>query len=434
MKFDEQIDHYLEGRLSADEALALEQQIACDMTLAEAYVNQAWLHASLKTSTALADRAPGLSAKPREEKHREFRNFAFGAIAAAFAVAACFLLIRSESGAVLDPVATLEKADGTRWAGSDLPTVEGAELVAGTLHLVEGMATLAFVNGASVTLEAPCRFELIDEMQCRLHEGSIVADVPDSAHGFTIDTQQLEVVDLGTKFGVTATPLGGDHVFVFDGEVEVREIQKDSADSPTLVTGGRSLHFGGSAENQAEAPRPTNLDATANLRGDQFLVSTATGGGKDTFIRRGHQGSEGSSPLLMAKHTELAPNNERRTLLGFDLIGWNAPEASDVVLQLQTRSSGLGFGSLVPDSVFEVFGVLDPALDEWSENELNWSTVSAFSDTELDPQQFRRLASFTIKRGAAHETVEIRSEALTDFYNTRRGALATILIARVTGG
>ena len=110
-------------------------------------------------------------------------------------------------------MATIVSAEDCRWAGSELPTVEGARLGTGTLALVEGVATLQFNSGAELTIEAPTTLEVLDEMRCRLIEGSLVADVPPSAHGFTIDTQDMEVIDLGTRFGLTASGLGDTHVF-----------------------------------------------------------------------------------------------------------------------------------------------------------------------------------------------------------------------------
>src|SRR5690606_22739675 len=99
-------------------------------------------------------------------------------------------------------VAILIQADNCKWAGSDLPTKQQSKLQAGTLELVEGIATLQFKSGATVTLEAPTTLEILNAMQCRLIEGAIVADVPEPAHGFTIYTPDMKVIDLGTRFGL----------------------------------------------------------------------------------------------------------------------------------------------------------------------------------------------------------------------------------------
>ena len=151
------------------------------------------------------------------------------AAALVFFCATLFLMADRRSD---DFVATLIEAKDCRWAGSDLPTVEGAGLGTGTLALMEGMATIRFKSGATVTLEAPGILVVESAMKCRLLEVSVVADVPESAHGFTIDTQKMEVIDLGTRFGVTTTPLGNSNVFVFEGEVKVR--QGESPGDPSL--------------------------------------------------------------------------------------------------------------------------------------------------------------------------------------------------------
>src|SRR5882757_6335474 len=97
----------------------------------------------------------------------------------AAAAAACVTLVISAfsfgKGTLFHrPVATLVQAENCKWAGSDLPTAVNSRLGAGTLALVEGIATLRFKNGATVTIEAPTRLEILSAMHCRLIEGSLV--------------------------------------------------------------------------------------------------------------------------------------------------------------------------------------------------------------------------------------------------------------------
>ena len=74
-------------------------------------------------------------------------------------------------------------------------------------------------------MEAPTTLEIRNAMHCRLVEGTVTAEVPEPAHGFTIDTPDIKVVDLGTKFGVTAGSTGNSQVRVFEGEVEIGGLQ-----------------------------------------------------------------------------------------------------------------------------------------------------------------------------------------------------------------
>src|SRR5204863_2100877 len=92
---------------------------------------------------------------------------------------------------------------------------------AGTLELVEGIATVKFDSGAEVVMEAPATLELTHAMACKLVRGTLMAQVPQSAKGFTVETPDAKVVDYGTRFGVSTGEDGKYHVQVLEGLVEV---------------------------------------------------------------------------------------------------------------------------------------------------------------------------------------------------------------------
>lgn len=140
------------------------------------------------------------------------------------------------------------------------------------------MATIRFESGATVTLEAPSVLEVESAMKCRLLEGSVVADVPESAHGFTIDTAKMKVVDLGLAFGVTATALGDYHVFVFEGEVTVKKENQEEAKH--LFTGG-SLHYGETSPVASTRDRPFGPPAGT---GGRLTHLDGNGSGKGHFL------------------------------------------------------------------------------------------------------------------------------------------------------
>ena len=428
MNPDPRIDQSLEGRLTEAEWEQFQEEMLEDGDLLAQYVEQRWLHAEL-----LADRelmtdlaSPTVTSSPPRKSDRT--PWLGWAAAAVMTLLGAFAFLFSGEKSV-PTVATLIEAEGCRWEGSDLPTREGAKLGPGLLSLAEGMATIRFDSGATVTLEAPTRLQVDSAMRCRLLEGSVVADVPDSAHGFTIDTDRLEVIDLGTKFGVTSTPMGNSHVFVFDGEVKVLEEDQKEA---RHVLGGKSLHFGQSPGSPDEEVERSPLPPKPS--GNWIPISTADGSGKDAFVRRdnAHSGA-GSGPLLMVKHTELAAGNERRALLTFDLGSLNSDPVVKAKLSLKIEPSGLGFSSLVPDSEFSVYGLLDSATADWDENTVTWENAGIFSAEPIDTSQFSRLAGFTIPKGSAHTLIDVSSEKLAAFLSENAGSSVTLLLVRETG-
>jgi hypothetical protein len=420
MTTDPRIDLALEGRLNSAEWQQLQRDILADAELRSQYVEQRWLH------VVLQGEASSLLEKPVVQLVAQARSW-WPSLAAAAILTVGLTGAWWFGSQEPEMVAILIEAENCRWAGSDLPTVEGAGLTAGRLALAEGLATIRFASGATVTLEAPSVLEVQSAMRCRLIEGSVVADVPESAHGFTIDTEHMEVIDLGTRFGVTTTPLGQSNVFVFEGEVKVKH---ESSQEIQHVFAGDSLVGDSPETSDQEARRAEPVPSPGD---DWTAIPTSLGRGADAYVRRGDgHGPTGSRPLLMVKHTDLAANNERRAVLDFDLAGFSPTDLTAAKLSLKTEPSGLGFSTLVPDSRFMVYGV-SPEAGSWSEDSLLWENGGPLAAEPIDPTRARPLGTFTIRKGSPNGFVEFTSDELVAFLRERAGEVATFWLVRETG-
>lgn len=426
---EDRIERELEGLLSPEESDALKADVIRDPELRAAYVERMWLHSALR-----ADRGafPEIFAQEPEGKKvvRRWPMAMWAAAAAACVTLAVSAFFLGKGKLYQRPVATLVKAENCKWAGSDLPTAVNSQLGAGTLALVEGIATLKFTNGALVTIEAPTKLEIRDAMHCRLLEGSLVAEVPEPAHGFTIDTADMKVIDLGTKFGVTAGSAGNSQVRVFEGEVEIGGL---AGGERKRLTEGKGLHIG--SGNVAAGQELTRGQPMQREDG-WTAISTAFGRGKDAYVRRGDaHGAAGAHPLLMVKHSDLpaSRNNERRAFLTFDVSRTAPQKIAEAQLVLDPEPSGLGFSALVPDSRFVLYGLSDEALDEWSEANVLWDSAPACTNEGPLPAQTRKLAEFWIPRGGSGEALTVRGEALADFIRHDTNGLVSFLIVRETG-
>ena len=122
------------------------------------------------------------------------------------------------------PVATLTATHNAQWGSTpaERALARGSELKAGTrLTLTAGFAEITTNDGAVVILEAPATIELIHNNALRLHAGKLVGICEtESSKGFLVRTPHMDVIDLGTRFGVDATAPGQTLVKVFEGEVE----------------------------------------------------------------------------------------------------------------------------------------------------------------------------------------------------------------------
>lgn len=124
---------------------------------------------------------------------------------------------------------------------------QGDRFDKGKVHLETGLARLDFCNGATVTLQGPAEFEIVSPDRTVLTSGILTASVPDSAVGFKVLTPAMDVVDLGTAFGVSVGGDGETDVCVFEGEVEVS--RTDSKNTPQLVREGSAVRSSPKAES-----------------------------------------------------------------------------------------------------------------------------------------------------------------------------------------
>ncbi len=77
-------------------------------------------------------------------------------------------------------------------------------LLAGDYRLEAGFVRVRLNDGAEVLIQGPAHFQLQTNNSIGLDTGKLVAEVPPSATGFTINTPDARIVDIGTEFGVTA--------------------------------------------------------------------------------------------------------------------------------------------------------------------------------------------------------------------------------------
>jgi len=160
-------------------------------------------------------------------------------VGAAAALIAFFLLGKwheslpaEEVGVSISAVKQSDKPIAQLTRGYSLSFKE-KELGVGDYQIAEGTAEILFRNGVEVILDAPADFTIENEMKMVLREGRVRARVPEQITGFTIDAPDLDIVDLGTEFGVYVERDKKTEVHVFSGEVELHE--KDGTPSSVRV-------------------------------------------------------------------------------------------------------------------------------------------------------------------------------------------------------
>lgn len=230
-RLDQLLHALFEEHLDAGQRTELNELLSSDPRARERYRRAAAVHSALIRRTAspaffrVADApAPAVSFK---------RYWIASAAVAAFAVAAVPFLLRPRG-----PVATVLEAKGVTWAEGSPSPGSGRLPVATPLQIERGFLRVGFPSGASVTLEAPCRFRLDEKEALSVLHGRASIHTPDGAEGFRINTPGGRFVDLGTEFGVAVGSDGTKPVVlteVFKGEVEVEATRTRLTDGESRV-------------------------------------------------------------------------------------------------------------------------------------------------------------------------------------------------------
>ncbi len=141
-------------------------------------------------------------------------------------------------------LATLAGVNQAVWSTDTHQHLVGSDLIGGRYGLQSGFAKLHMKRGATVLLEGPCEFELLNNNAIRMHRGRVTAQVPEIAHRFTVKTPTAHVVDLGTEFGVDVKDSGYTLAAVFDGRVKLAEASESTPTANSVeLTEGKQTHI-----------------------------------------------------------------------------------------------------------------------------------------------------------------------------------------------
>lgn len=265
---------YFEGALGDDQYDELETWVNANDEHAALLIEHAQLGRLLGQQYKLSsfeDEAAVFKAEYALAKRR-MSPFAAGlALAAALALSlTVWFMTRPEADrATFDPVerdttpvAVLMETDDVVWASN--PVTIGDNLPSGMLRVVSGTMHVQMVGGASVTLIGPFEFVMESADAARLNYGTLRAEAPGEAAGFTVHTPGFDVVDLGTAFAVYVQRDGSGQVAVTQGVVEVR-----SALQAVRLVADQHIRFA----NDEGLSAPTSL-AEAGISGRQLPTAT----------------------------------------------------------------------------------------------------------------------------------------------------------------
>ena len=114
--------------------------------------------------------------------------------------------------------------------------------------LQKGLIEIVFDGSAKVLLEGPAAFQLKSPGRMSLNAGRLFATVTDDAKGFTVDTPNSRVIDLGTEFGVRVENDGTSDLHMFKGMAELAPSSGTRDKRILTVTAGQARRVGSSGQ------------------------------------------------------------------------------------------------------------------------------------------------------------------------------------------
>lgn len=242
-RFEEAVSAKINGTATAGQVAYIEACCLADRTYTRLYVEQMDTYCLLELS--LAKKGGERAVRPR---------FNFGVL---LKVAACVAVLLGVAGSVR--YALLHRGQGCALCVQDSPQAEpthlaqvkgsyygvredgsaireGDTLAKGLWRWQNGLVDVEMASGTMLLVQAPALIEVYDDQHIRIYQGRVVVTMPEGKSGFTVDTHQMNVVDLGTQFGIGVNLLGESRVQVFEGSVLV--MSTIYPDQQVLTEGG----------------------------------------------------------------------------------------------------------------------------------------------------------------------------------------------------
>lgn len=202
-----------------------------------------WVFGSEIDLSEILRRQAKIVNETRLREHRRTRLIALATAAAITIVSLTYASFR-----ILDarPGATLRANAVAAWNISNAEGVAGdtgATLRKGDrLRLSRGAVEITLGTGVKGIIEAPADIRLLGKNRLEMREGHAHFDAPgEAAKGFTVVSEGFEVVDLGTRFGISLIDGLPGEVHLFEGKVQVTALVDGTRRKTYLLRPGKGV-------------------------------------------------------------------------------------------------------------------------------------------------------------------------------------------------
>lgn len=219
---------WLDGDLGETEAMRLDAELLGNPEARVLYLQLATLHSALEERYASQASNHGAPVVPIErllarQRQRIVRDslLAAAAILVISAIALWLKMVPRSPDTLASFRVGPDSVFTLTHTGEEKAPVGNVLGEGSRLHLTRGTMEGVFESGVRCVVKAPCDLSVLAGDRVSISEGVAWFEVPPAAVGFTVETAQLAIVDLGTEFGLLALADDRHEVHVTKGSVEV---------------------------------------------------------------------------------------------------------------------------------------------------------------------------------------------------------------------
>ncbi|MEW4563079.1 FecR family protein [Bremerella sp. JC770] len=275
----------LEGQANEAELAEFRSALRDDPECRQAYRQQIKIHAYLtwQHGRAAVDESLVISTKPDPPATPPRWNVAQLGLALSLLILVAGLTgwwLSSPSGIPLVVI-----------SASDPAFTKGDRVYRQQIDLADGSLKFRLDSGAEVEAVGPVQLVLVSDMLLRVTQGSVTVDVGDDAIGFQVETADAQIIDLGTRFGVSVRDSGETDVVVFEGAVDVHSAPDKSKPSNTIANlkEGEAIRVGKNRASQRLTSVVVRGDRDEVLAGSKDpipVITDITDNGKHKWKNR----------------------------------------------------------------------------------------------------------------------------------------------------
>jgi hypothetical protein len=253
------IHRLLDGEMNAQELDLLDLELQSDPEARKLYLDYAKMHSALENHFTSQGKINHGHIVPIERylAWQNRRIAKFSGMAAAIILTLTGLFLWSKLAKTPDRIAVFQSSPDSDFVlvHSNQSDSAGNQSIrpGSRLKISSGTIEATFSSGVRGLLEAPCEVTFHDDQRIAVAHGVAKFDIPTGVSGFTVETRNLRVVDLGTAFGIIARRNGYDEVHVTKGSVEIGYRTSKMNEHTEVVKAGSARRFDESGKIVATA-------------------------------------------------------------------------------------------------------------------------------------------------------------------------------------